>query len=172
MGVRIEKIDLPGLGIRHDMVTKHGRHVGVLNYRDGRRELALYDPEDPDTVLDCIELDDDESDALSDLLGHTSLLSQINNFGSGAVGLYTDQLVLPTDSRYLDHTLGETQARTKTGVSIVAILRGDKVIPAPNPRRFCARTTSLLPWERARASTSSKPCWRTPRYRVSPPAHA
>jgi len=133
MSVRIEKIDLPGMGIRHDMVTKHGRHVGVLNYRDGRRELALYDPEDPDTVLDCIELDDDESDALSDLLGHTSLLSQINNLGSGVVGLYTDQLILPTDSRYLDRTLGETQARTKTGVSIVAILRGDKVIPSPEP---------------------------------------
>jgi TrkA domain protein len=131
MGVRIEKIDLPGVGIRHDMVTKHGRHVGVLNYRDGRRELALYDPEDPDTVLDFIELDDDESDALSDLLGHTSLLSQINNLGSGVVGLYTDQLVLPTDARYLDLTLGDTQARTKTGVSIVAILRGDKVIPSP-----------------------------------------
>jgi len=129
--VRIEKIDLPGVGIRHDMVTKHGRHVGVLNYRDGRRELALYDPEDPDTVLDFIELDDDESDALSDLLGHTALLSQITDFGSGALGLYTDQLVLPTDSRYLDLTLGDTQARTKTGVSIVAILRGDKVIPSP-----------------------------------------
>nr|KGA06343.1 MAG: K(+)/H(+) antiporter subunit khtT [actinobacterium acMicro-1] len=129
--MRIEKIDLPGVGIRHDMVTKHGRHVGVLNYRDGRRELALYDPEDPDTVLDFIELDDDESDALSDLLGHTALLSQITDFGSGALGLYTDQLVLPTDSRYLDLTLGDTQARTKTGVSIVAILRGDKVIPSP-----------------------------------------
>ena len=131
MGVRIEKIDLPGVGIRHDMVTKHGRHVGVLTYRDGRRELAFYDPEDPDTVLDSIELDDDESDALSDLLGHTALLSQITDFGPGALGLYTDQLVLPTDSRYLDLTLGDTQARTKTGVSIVAILRGDKVIASP-----------------------------------------
>lgn len=131
MGVRIEKIDLPGVGIRHDMVTKHGRHVGVLKYRDGRRELAFYDPEDPDTVLDSIELDDDESDALSDLLGHTALLSQITDFGSGALGLYTDQLILPTDSRYLDLTLGDTQARTKTGVSIVAILRGNKVIASP-----------------------------------------
>jgi TrkA domain protein len=131
MGVRIEKIDLPGIGIRHDMVTKHGRHVGVLKYRDGRRELAFYDPEDPDTVLHAIELDDDESDALSDLLGHTALLSQIADLGSGAFGLFTDQLILPTDSRYLDLSLGDTQARTKTGVSIVAILRGDKVIASP-----------------------------------------
>ena len=132
MGVRIEKIDLPGIGIRHDMVTKHGRHVGVLNYRDGRRELAFYDPEDPDTVLHSVELNDDESDALSDLLGHTALLSQIADLGSGALGLFTDQLILPTDSRYLDLPLSETQARTKTGVSIVAILRGDQVIPSPS----------------------------------------
>lgn len=133
MSVRIEKIDLPGIGIRHDMVTKHGRHVGVLNYRDGRRELAFYDPDDPDTVLHSMQLDDDESHALSDLLGHTALLSQISNLGSSALGLYTEQLILPADSRYLDLPLSDTQARTETGASVVAILRGDQVIAPPAP---------------------------------------
>ena len=133
MGVRIEKIDLPGIGIRHDIVTKLGRHIGVLNYRDGRRELAFYDSEDPDTVLEAVELNSDEADALADLLGHTALLSQIADLGSGALGLFTEQLILPTDSRYLDKPLGDTKARTKTGCSIVAILRGDAVVPSPSP---------------------------------------
>ena len=133
MGVRIEKIDLPGIGIRHDIVTKLGRHIGVLNYRDGRRELAFYDSEDPDTVLEAVELTGDEADALADLLGHTALLSQISDLGSGALGLYTEQLILPADSRYLDHPLAETKARTKTGCSIVAILRGESVVPSPEP---------------------------------------
>lgn len=133
MGVRIEKIDLPGIGIRHDIVTKLGRHIGVLNYRDGRRELAFYDSEDPDTVLESVELNGAESDALADLLGHTALLSQISDLGSGALGLFTEQLILPADSRYLNLPLGETKARTKTGCSIVAILRGNDVIPSPTP---------------------------------------
>ena len=133
MGVRIEKIDLPGIGVRHDMVTKGGRHVGVISYRDGRRELAFYAPDDPDTVLASVDLDDEDSDALSELLGHTTLLSQINDLGSGALGLFTEQLILPLDSRYLNGPLGDTAARTKTGVSIVAILRGDSVVPSPAP---------------------------------------
>ena len=133
MGVRIEKIDLPGIGSRHDVVTRHGQHIGVLNYRDGRRELALYDSEDPDTVLESVELTGDEADALADLLGHTALLSQISDLGSGALGLYTEQLILPSDSRYLNQPLGETQARTKTGCSIVAVLRGEAVVPSPEP---------------------------------------
>lgn len=133
MGVRIEKIELPGIGIRHDIVTKLGRHIGVLNYRDGRRELAFYDSEDPDTVLESVELNGDEADALADLLGHTALLSQIADLGSGALGIFTEQLILPTDSRFLDGPLGETKARTKTGCSIVAILRGDEVVPSPTP---------------------------------------
>jgi TrkA domain protein len=133
MGVRIEKIDLPGIGIRHDIVTKLGRHIGVLNYRDGRRELAFYDSEDPDTVLEAVELTGDEANALADLLGHTALLGQISDLGSGALGLFTEQLILPTDSRYLDQPLGATKARTKTGCSIVAILRGESVVPSPEP---------------------------------------
>lgn len=133
MGVRVEKIELPGIGVRHDMVTKKGRHVGVITYRDGHRELAVYDPLDPDTVLHAVDLNDEESDALSDLLGHTTLLSQISDLGSGALGLYTEHLILPTDSRYLNRPLGDTAARTKTGVSIVAIVRGETVVPSPTP---------------------------------------
>jgi TrkA domain protein len=53
--------------------------------------------------------------------------------GNGTIGLFTEQLVLPADSRFLDRPLGDTEARTKTGVSIVAILRGKDVIASPTP---------------------------------------
>lgn len=134
MGVRIEKIDLPGIGVRHDVVTGAGQHIGVLSYRDGQREVALYDPEDPDAILGSVELSGDEAAALSDLLGHAALLSQLSNLGGGTIGLFTEQLVLPADSRFLDRPLGDTEARTKTGVSIVAILRGKEVIASPTPK--------------------------------------
>lgn len=34
----------------------------------------------------------------------------------------------------MNRPLGDTQARTRTGVSIVAILRGQNVIPSPTPQ--------------------------------------
>ena len=133
MGVRIEKIDLPGIGVRHDVVTQAGQRIGVLSYREGNREVALYDPEDPDAILGSVELTGDEAAALSDLLGHAALLSQLSGLGGGTIGLYTEQLMLPADSRFLDRPLGDTQARTRTGTSIVAILRGKDVIASPTP---------------------------------------
>lgn len=134
MGVRIEKIDLPGIGVRHDVVTSQGQHIGVINYRDGNREVALYDPEDPDACLGSVPLTGDEAASLSDLLGHAALLSQLSGLGDGTIGLFTEQLRLPADSRYMNRPLGDTQARTRTGVSIVAILRGQSVIPSPTPQ--------------------------------------
>lgn len=136
MGVRIEKIDLPGIGVRHDVVTQAGHRIGCLSYRDGGREVALYDPEDPDAILGSIELTTDEAAALSDLLGHAALLSQLSDLGAGNIGLFTEQLVLPADSRFIDRPLGDTQARTKTGASIVAVLRGKDVIPSPTPQEI------------------------------------
>jgi TrkA domain protein len=133
MGVRIEKIDLPGFGVRHDVVTEAGHHIGVISFRDGHREVALYDPEDPDAIVASVPLNGGEAAALSDLLGHEALLSQLNCLGDGSIGIFTEQLVLPADSRFLDRPLGDTQARTKTGTSIVAILRGKDVIASPTP---------------------------------------
>jgi TrkA domain protein len=52
------------------------------------------------------------------------------------IGLFTEQMQLPSDSRYLGRPLGDTKARTKTGVSIVAILRGKSVIPSPTPQEI------------------------------------
>ncbi|MDA7843901.1 hypothetical protein N9A16_01740 [Pontimonas sp.] len=73
MSVRIEKVDLPGIGTRHDVVTSTGRRLGVISHRGGDRELALFDPKDPDSCSDSIHLSDDEAVALSEVLG-TSLV--------------------------------------------------------------------------------------------------
>lgn len=42
-------------------------------------------------------------------------------------------LQLPPQSPLVDHTIGEARIRSRTGASIVAILRNDEVIPNPTP---------------------------------------
>ena len=93
----------------------------------------LYERNDPDTAIESVSLSPAEADALAELLGHTTLLGQIADLGSGAMGLYTERLLLPSDSRFREQPLGATQARTKTGVSIVAICRGEEVVASPTP---------------------------------------
>ncbi|HWM15937.1 MAG TPA: potassium transporter TrkA, partial [Microbacterium sp.] len=60
MPAHVERAELPGIGVRHDIVTDAGRRLSVLNLRDGGRELALADQDDPDRASETIDLTDDE----------------------------------------------------------------------------------------------------------------
>ena len=132
MSVRIEHIELPGIGTRDDIVTKKGSHVGVITYRDGGRGIVLYEPTDPDTALASADLNSAEADALAELLGQTTIVGHIAELGHHELGLFTEQLALPPDSRFINQTLREAKAHKSTGVSIVAILReNDEVVLSP-----------------------------------------
>ena len=119
--------------MRHDVLTASGRRISVVSHRDGDRDLALYDMDDPDACRDSIAMTDDEATALADLLGGSIILSQLSGLTATTAGLYTEQLQLPADSPYLNRPLGDTRTRTRTGVSIVAIVRGADVIASPTP---------------------------------------
>ncbi|AYY12170.1 potassium transporter TrkA [Actinobacteria bacterium YIM 96077] len=131
MGVRLERTDLPGIGVRHELVTSSGERVGIVAHHDGRRDVVVFDKEDPDACLYSIQLADDEAAALADILGTSIMLSQLSEVGSHAHGLLTEQLTIPADSPYVDRPLGETRARVRTGASVVAILRDQDVITSP-----------------------------------------
>ena len=133
VSVRIEKIDLPGIGTRHDVITESGRRIGVVSHRTGKRELALFAVDDPDAASDSVELDDAEASALADVLGASVMLGQLAGIREQAAGLATEQLLLPPSSPYAGRLLGDTKARTRTSASIVAIVRGADVIPSPTP---------------------------------------
>ncbi|BDZ63606.1 cation:proton antiporter regulatory subunit [Agromyces mangrovi Wang et al. 2018] len=133
MGVRIEKVDLPGIGVRHDLVTDAGRRISVVSLRDGEHDLGVFDRDDPDTCRETVALSDDEASALADLLGASVMMSRLTSFADGSTGVFTEQLELPTDSPYLNARLGDTQMRTRTSVSIVAIVRDGTVVPSPTP---------------------------------------
>jgi TrkA domain protein len=133
VAVRIEKVDLPGIGVRHDLLTEGGRRLSVVSHRDGDRDLALFSLDDPDSSSESIPLNDDEAAALADLLGSSVTLSRLTSLTDDTEGLFTEQLQLPVDSPYLNRPLGDTKARTRTRVSIVAVVRGNEVIPSPTP---------------------------------------
>ena len=133
MSVRIEKVELPGIGTRLDVLTESGRRIGIVSRRDGQRNLSLFDIDDPDACSESIRLTDDEAAALADVLGGSVMMSQLKSLGDQNMGLFTEQMVLPPDSPYVGGVLGDTKARTRTGTSIVAIAYGKKIIPSPTP---------------------------------------
>ena len=135
MGVRVERVDLSGIGFRDDIVTKDGARLGVLTHRDGSREVAIFSAEDPDATAASLTITPAEASALAELLGEATLIDQLSKISDTVPGIFTEHLSLPADSKYIDQELGDTHARTKTGVSIVAIVRDLKVIASPKPNQ-------------------------------------
>ena len=52
---------------------------------------------------------------------------------AGEQGLAIDWLPVDPDSPYVGRSIGDTRTRTRTGVSIVAVVRGEDAIAAPGP---------------------------------------
>ncbi|HEV8164342.1 MAG TPA: cation:proton antiporter regulatory subunit [Actinomycetota bacterium] len=128
----IHETALPGVGLRHDFTTKTGRQLGVITHRTGRRDLLVYDREDPDACREVVELTDEEAEALGELLGADRVVEHLADL-QRIEGLAIDWLAIRPGSPFAGRTIADTQARSRTGVSIVAVLRDRSAIPAPTP---------------------------------------
>lgn len=119
--------------MRNDLVTEHGDRLGVIQFRDGERQLAVYDVEDPDSARYSVPITEDEAEALSDMFGASVAITRLTKLTDETDGLYTEKIKVGAASPYSEATLGDTRMRTRTHVSIVAILRDRRVIPSPTP---------------------------------------
>jgi TrkA domain protein len=132
-GVNIEVTPLPGIGVRKDFVIRNGRRVGVVTQRDGQIELIVSKSDDPDACAASLPLTMDEAGALANLLGAPQLVAQLTEEHRDLPGINTKQLPIKTSSPFDGRTLGDTALRTKTGVSVVAVMRAGQVNPSPTP---------------------------------------
>jgi TrkA domain protein len=110
-----------------------GVRLGVVAHRDGRRDFIVYDPDDPDSALECINLEADESGSMGELLGGARVIEKLNRLHHEIDNLVSRQLLVEATSPYADRPLGDTRARTRTGASVVAIIRDSGVETGPSP---------------------------------------
>ncbi|AVP68446.1 potassium transporter TrkA [Rhodococcus hoagii] len=131
--MNVEVTPLPGIGVRKDFALATGRRIGVVTHRDGRTDLIVSKLDDPDACMASIPLDSDEASVLANLLGAPQLVAQLREEHRDLPGISTRQLPIGENSPWDGRTLGETAMRTRTGVSVVAVMRAGQVAPSPNP---------------------------------------
>jgi TrkA domain protein len=129
----IERVNLPGIGMRHTITTERGRRLGVVSHHTGRRDLVVYGKEDPDSAVASVPLTAAEANALAELLGTHRLVERLTELHRQVEGLVTEQISVADGSPYAGRTLGDTAARTRTGASIVAVVRDRQVYVSPRP---------------------------------------
>lgn len=124
---------LPGVGIRYELTTASGHKLCMVVRREGHVELFSYDPADPDRAVDPIRFSASEASALAKLFGAPRMSQRFADLSREVPGLESARLTLLPGSRYDGRELGATHARTRTGASIVAVVRGDDVTTSPSP---------------------------------------
>lgn len=131
--MNVEETELPGLGVRKDFVTASGRRIGVVELREGESELFVSTWDDPDTCQASIPLTADEASTLGNLLGGQNIAMRLAEAHREVPGIVTRQFSITPDSPFVNQTMGKAQIRTRSGVSIVAIMREGEVVPSPAP---------------------------------------
>lgn len=131
--LRINEVMLPGVGLRYEFTNRDGDHLGLIARRDGWVEVVRYDESDPDASEPLFRLTTDEAEAVAEIFGAPRIAERFADLSRAVPGLDAGQVGIPTGSRYAGCRLGDTRARTRTGASIVAIVRGERVLVSPGP---------------------------------------
>ena len=129
----IAETQLPGVGVRYEFSTASGERVGVLSHRSGHRELVVYARNDPDRSTTVIHLSPDDTRTLGEILGTSQVSATVAAVQQQLEGVAIEWLTVEPGSAFAGASIADGQFRTKTGTSIVAVIRGDLTIPAPGP---------------------------------------
>ena len=126
---------LPGVGVRHEFETASGERVAVLTKHNGSREVAVYDRDDPDSSSTVLHLSVADTRTLAELLGASQVSETVSSVQQQIEGLAIEWLTLASRSPFVGTSIADGSFRSRTGTSIVAIIRDGTTVPAPGPEQ-------------------------------------
>jgi len=129
----VRETQLPGVGVKHDFTAEDGREIGVLTHKDGRRDVVVYAADDPDSCALQMTLSSNDTRTLGELLGTSQVRETVDAVQHDVEGLSIEWLPIGAESVAVGVTIADGAYRKRTGASIVAIIREDDQIPAPDP---------------------------------------
>jgi len=143
-GMEVTEVLLPGVGVRYEFTATSGHTIGVVARRDGEFDVIRFNASDPDTGEYLFSLDRQQAATFADILGAPRIVERLADLSREVPGLASATINVAAGSRYDGRTLGETRLRSLTGVSIVAVVKEDVVVPSPEPGQLLGAGDSLV----------------------------
>jgi len=129
---KIRETKLPGVGVQLDFETEQGVRVGVIAHNTGRRDFLVFSADDPDMCASATSFTEEEGLLLGEMFGASQLVQSMNTLKQSIGGLTIDWIEIQPDwpcNNASIRGLGLFQS----GTQIVAVVRGEETIPAPEP---------------------------------------
>ena len=129
----VYEADVPGVGRKFELELDGGARAIVMLHHDGRRELFYRADPDADS-RELLDLTAREANQLGTILAGGYFESVDTSELSVPLGdAIIEWTTVPESSPVADGTLGGSNIRGETGVSVIAIQRGDETIANPSP---------------------------------------
>ncbi|MDQ0339259.1 TrkA domain protein [Caldalkalibacillus uzonensis] len=130
--MQVKMADLPGIGKKLSFLTAEGKMLVLIIHHSGKRELYFFEDPDGDEADYSLELTANETRELgAQFLGATYQPIDADTMKMFKNKLVMEWVELAPQSPVANQTIKEARIRTKTGASIMAIVRGDEVIVSP-----------------------------------------
>jgi TrkA domain protein len=143
-GMDVEEVLLPGVGLRYEFTSHRGERIGIVARRNGDFDVVVYGTEDPDQARPVFHLAEDEAEAVAQIFGAPRIAERFAELTREVPGLEAGQVHITVNSPFVDRPLGDTRARTRSGASIVAIVRDDEVVASPGPAQTLRERDVLI----------------------------
>jgi TrkA domain protein len=123
---------LPGIGHRYDVRAADGGSVTVVIHHSGRRDIYVAERGDDEGTS--VELTDSQARALGAILGGAYFKpAVVEEIESVIGGLLIDWVTLDENSPATGKTIAELEIRSRTKMTVAAILRDHTPLIAPEP---------------------------------------
>lgn len=123
---------LPGIGQRYDLRAAEGGSVTVVIHHSGRRDIYILDG--GDEPLATVALSDSQARTLGAILGGAYFKPAVVEEIEAVIGgLLIDWVTLDENSPGAGKTIAELEVRSRTKMTIAAILREHVPLTAPEP---------------------------------------
>lgn len=130
--VDVRRVKLPGVGVLHTFITDDGGKVGVIAHRSGHSDLVTFSDEENDSEKVSLRLSEDEAHTLAELLGGTQITETLTALDQ-IPGLSIDWFTVDYDDHIAGQPLGDPADAGVSGLTVVAVVRGESANPAPAP---------------------------------------
>ena len=129
----IREHDLPGVGKKFTVTTNGGDRMTVIIHNTGHREIYHFQ-KDEDVPFFAIRMEDAEARKFGALLGGAYFQPAVaESMEMVLEQMSVEWLKVNNSSPLLGQTILDAAIRKRTGSSIIAILRGGKAYPNPQP---------------------------------------
>lgn len=126
--------DLPGVGKKFEVEIGDGTRLVIVTHNTGKREVFLRAGEDADSEK-LFELPDRLARTVGTILeGAYFQPVQADRVATMlAEGTYIEWFQVDPGAALAGQSLAAAGVRERTGVSVIAIERGERVVPSPDP---------------------------------------